>query len=103
MAINSVSLITTPQTTDQTKLVNQVNTPNEAQKSFAETLKNAISAVNDTQVQSDQLTNKLVNGEDVDLHEVMIAAEKASITLNTTIEVRNKVIDAYQEIMRMSI
>lgn len=102
MAINSVSLITT-QTIDQTKLVNQNITPYEAQKSFAETLKNAISAVNDTQNQSDQLTNKLINGENVDLHEVMIAAEKASVTLNATIEVRNKVIDAYQEIMRMSL
>ena len=49
------------------------------------------------------MTNKLINGENVELHEVMIAAQKASITLNATIEIRNKVIEAYQEIMRMNV
>lgn len=105
MAINSVSLATpTVDTTEQTKLVNQkANTPYEAQKTFSETLKNAISAVNNQQIQSDEITNKLINGENVDLHEVMIAAEKANVTLNATVEVRNKVIEAYQEIMRMTL
>lgn len=103
MAIESITLSTPQAVADQSKLINQTNTPYEAQKSFAETLKNAISAVNEQQIQSDKITDKLVNGEDVDLHEVMVAAQKASITLNATIEVRNKVIEAYQEIMRMSI
>lgn len=103
MITNSVSLSTPIQTNDQTKLINQNITPYEAQQSFANTLKEAISAVNDKQIQSDTMTEKLINGENVDLHEVMIAAQKASITLNATVEIRNKVIDAYQEIMRMSI
>lgn len=81
----------------------QVKTPYEAQQSFANVLKNAINEVNDYQIQSDQMTNKLIRGENVELHDVMIAAQKASITLNATVEVRNKVIDAYQEIMRMNI
>ena len=55
------------------------------------------------QIQSDTMTQKLINGGDVDLHEVMIASQKASITLNATMEIRNKVIEAYQEIMRMSV
>jgi flagellar hook-basal body complex protein FliE len=80
-----------------------VKTPYEAQQSFANVLKNAINEVNDYQIQSDQMTNKLIRGENVELHDVMIAAQKASITLNATVEVRNKVIDAYQEIMRMNI
>lgn len=75
----------------------------EAQKSFANTLKEAIDKVNDYQVQSDTLTNKLIQGENVELHEVMIAAQKANITLNATVEIRNKVIEAYQEIMRMTV
>ena len=78
-------------------------TPFEAQQSFANTLKDAIASVNNQQVQSDAMTNKLINGEDVDLHEVMITAQKASVTLNATMEVRNKAIEAYQEIMRMTI
>lgn len=75
----------------------------EAQKSFANTLREAIDKVNDYQVQSDTLTNKLIQGENVELHEVMIAAQKANITLNATVEIRNKVIEAYQEIMRMTV
>ena len=47
------------------------------------------------------MTNKLITGEVEDLHQVMIAAQKASITLDLTIQVRNKVVEAYQEIMRM--
>lgn len=52
---------------------------------------------------SDDLTTKLVNGDDVELHSVMIASQKASITMQATLEVRNKVVEAFQEMMRMSI
>ena len=75
--------------------------PSEFQENFGQLLKKSIEEVNQTQVASDQLTEKLVRGENVDLHQVMIASQKASITLQTTLEVRNKVIEAYQEIMRM--
>lgn len=104
MAINPVTLMT-PQTlaVNETNKLTTPTTSYEAQQSFANSLKDAIASVNEQQVTSDQMTEKLINGEDVDLHEVMIAAQKASITLNTTIEVRNKAIEAYQEIMRMTI
>ena len=59
------------------------------QQSFANSLKEAIAKVND-QITSDKFTQKLIKGEDVELHEVMIASQKASITLNATIEVRNQ-------------
>lgn len=75
----------------------------EAQKTFSNFLKEAIENTNTQQVESDKFTQKLVMGEQVDLHEVMIAAQKASITLNTTMEVRNKVVEAYQEIIRMPV
>ena len=75
----------------------------EAQQNFATTLKEAIASVNEQQIQSDTMTEKLINGGDVDLHEVMIAAQKASVTLSATMEVRNKAVEAYQEIMRMSV
>ncbi|BDH61136.1 flagellar hook-basal body complex protein FliE [Lysinibacillus sp. PLM2] len=100
MAINSVSLMAPTQITNQAA---KLSTPYEAQQNFSNLLKDAISSVNNQQMESDVLTQKLINGQDVELHEVMIAAQKASITLNATMEVRNKVIDAYQEIMRMSI
>lgn len=77
--------------------------PADAQKSFASFLKDAINKVNDEQIQANQLTEKLVKGENVDLHQVMIAAQKASISLQLTLEIRNKVIEAYQEMMRMQV
>lgn len=102
MAINSVSLAIPTITNESTK-INPTVTSAEAQQTFANTLKDAISKVNDQQIQSDTMTEKLINGGNVDLHEVMIASQKASITLNATMEVRNKAVEAYQEIMRMSV
>ncbi|MCT6923542.1 flagellar hook-basal body complex protein FliE [Metasolibacillus sp.] len=99
--INSISMFTPTQGVQQPNKLTV--TPYEAQQNFAATLKDAIAQVNAQQIQSDTLTNKLINGGDVDLHEVMIASQKASITLNATMEVRNKVVEAYQEIMRMSV
>lgn len=78
-------------------------TPYEAQKSFASVLKQSIEKVNEAQIQSDVMTDKLAKGENVDLHQVMIASQKASVTLQATMEIRNKVVEAYQEVMRMQV
>ncbi|GAA5415100.1 flagellar hook-basal body complex protein FliE [Paraliobacillus ryukyuensis] len=78
-------------------------TPGEAQNKFASSLKGAIDQLNASQVASDVKTQALVNGEIDDLHDVMITAQKASITLNTAIEVQKKAVDAYKEMMRMQV
>ena len=78
-------------------------TPFEAQKSFASVLKDSINQVNQSQLEADTMTEKLAQGQNVDLHQVMIAQQKANITLQATLEIRNKVIDAYQEMMRMQV
>lgn len=98
--INSVSLMSPMQVNEASKTA---VSSSEMQQNFSNALKDAIAKVNDQQIQSDVATNKLINGENIELHEVMIASQKASVTLNTTIEIRNKVIEAYQEIMRMSV
>lgn len=103
MAITPVSFLNVNQVNLEATKVSSPVTSYEAQQSFAATLKTAIESVNNAQIQSDSLTNKLINGEDVDLHEVMIGAQKASVTLNTTMEIRNKAVEAYQEMMRMQI
>lgn len=77
------------------------NTPHQVQQKFSQMLNDAIHKVNEAQVQSDIATEKLINGQAENLHDVMIAAEKAAVTLQVTLEIRNKVIEAYQEIMRM--
>ncbi|KYD09429.1 flagellar hook-basal body complex protein FliE [Caldibacillus debilis] len=103
MAIESVFL--NPATAPVSPAKNLAPSPEtqRTEQSFASFLKDAINKVNELQVQSDQMTEKLALGQDVELHQVMIAAEKASIALQATLEIRNKVIEAYQEIMRMQI
>lgn len=81
----------------------KIDKPFEAQQNFSQMLKQALNEVNEKQRHADLLTEKLVLGKDVDLHEVMIAAQKATIALNATMEIRNKVVEAYQEISRMPI
>lgn len=70
---------------------------------FAEALKTAVSKVNDNQLAADSAVEKLQTGESRNLHEVMIAMEKADISMRLLLQVRNKVVDAYQEIMRMQV
>lgn len=70
---------------------------------FANLLGNALNQVNQNQIQSDQSAQQLINGTAGNLHNVMISTEKADISLTAAVEIRNKVIDAYQSIMRMQI
>lgn len=68
---------------------------------FAECLQGAIQEVDDLQTESHRMTQNAVLGKVENLHDVMIAAEKAKIAMNLTLEVRGKVLEAYKEIMRM--
>jgi flagellar hook-basal body complex protein FliE len=71
--------------------------------SFRQLLENSINQVNDLQSQADSLAQELATGKADNLHEVMLALNKASLALEFTIQVRNKVIEAYQEIMRTQV
>jgi len=75
----------------------------ENKASFADSLKQAIDQVNKSQVESDKMTEALATGANVELHDVMISAQKASVTMTLAVEVRNKAIEAYQEMMRMQV
>ncbi len=70
---------------------------------FGEILKDAISTVNELQKQSDQEVQKLMTGESQDLHTTDIAMQKADLSFQMMMQVRNKIVQAYQEIMRMQI
>lgn len=65
--------------------------------------KELVNKVNDMSVQSDQMVQKLATGENRNLHETIIAVEKASISFQFMSQIRNKAMDAYQEVMRMSV
>ncbi len=75
----------------------------EADQSFSDVLKHAIADVNHQQKVADHQTEMLIEGKDIDLHEVMITAQKASIALETTVQIQKKMLDAYNEVMRMQI
>ncbi|HVR62570.1 MAG TPA: flagellar hook-basal body complex protein FliE [Polyangia bacterium] len=70
--------------------------------SFAETLGQALSAVESTQVQADDQAARVAMGGG-NLHEMSLALEKADITLRLATKVRNKLLDAYNDIMRMGV
>jgi len=71
---------------------------------FAQVLKNSIDKVNQTQQQADQMGAKLAAGDtSQNLHEVMIALQTASVSFQEMVQVRNKLVSAYQDVMNMSI
>jgi flagellar hook-basal body complex protein FliE len=70
---------------------------------FSSVLKNAINNLEKTQLESDQAVVDLVTGNTEDFHTPIIAMEKAVLTMDLAVNIRNKVLEAYQEIMRMQI
>jgi flagellar hook-basal body complex protein FliE len=71
---------------------------------FNQLLSQALNKVNDLQGQGDQLRTRFDSGDrSVNLSDVMIASQKASIAFEATVQVRNKVVDAYKTIMNMPV
>ncbi len=70
---------------------------------FAETLKGFLEKTNEAQINADKAVEKLNTGEAKNLHEVMISMEEADISMRLMVQMRNKVVEAYQEIMRMQV
>jgi flagellar hook-basal body complex protein FliE len=71
---------------------------------FSDALKASLDQLNASQVSADQLGKKFVQGDNsVGLSDVMIAMQKASISFQATIQVRNKLVTAYHDIMNMQI
>ncbi|NLX63707.1 MAG: flagellar hook-basal body complex protein FliE [Clostridiaceae bacterium] len=82
--------------------VKNVNNP-DRKINFKEILFDALNNVNTLEQESAKMTEDFIAGRTDNIHSVLIAAEKASISLQFIMEVRNKVMEAYQEIMRMQI
>ncbi|MDR3164095.1 MAG: flagellar hook-basal body complex protein FliE [Synergistaceae bacterium] len=71
-------------------------------KPFSEVLKSSVMKVNQLQIDADNLTNRLALGEVEDISEVSIAVEKAELALRLMVQIRDKMLDIYQQISRMS-
>jgi len=72
--------------------------------SFSDALKASLQNVSNAQVQADDMGKKFAAGDDsVSLSDTMIAMQKASISFQATVQVRNKLVSAYHEIMNMQV
>ncbi|MCY4524771.1 MAG: flagellar hook-basal body complex protein FliE [Halobacteriovoraceae bacterium] len=72
-------------------------------KTFGELLLDSINKVNELQKTADTSIEKLVSGKTKNIHETMLAVEKADIAFRTMNQLRMKVIDSYREIMKMQV
>ncbi len=75
----------------------------QAKAGFGDILSSTLNSVNNSQIAGDNAIVKLQTGEAKHLHEVMIAVEEADISLRMLVQMRNKALTAYEEIMRMQI
>ena len=91
---NPFTFTQTPQTLEKTNAKEQW-------AQFARKLNDAVDEVDCLDKNSQRLTQDLVLGRVENIHDVMIAAEKARTAMNLTLEVRGKIIESYKEIMRM--
>lgn len=79
--------------------------PGEAKsgESFMEHLKDSVAEVNQSQRNADKMAADLSTGKSQNIHETMLAATQSELSFNFMVQVRNKVLEAYQEVMRMPI
>lgn len=70
---------------------------------FKETLGDMLGSVNNAMVEAGKGVDRMASGEVTDIHQVMVAAEKAAIGFEMVIEIRNKLLESYQQIMRTQI
>jgi flagellar hook-basal body complex protein FliE len=98
--------MSTIKSVDTVNLTAPLTEPKGAAKSkgdFQNYLKDALGEVNDLQQKADQAIQQLVGEGKGDLQETMIALEKADVSFKLMMQIRNKVLEAYQEILRMQV
>lgn len=71
--------------------------------SFADTLQDALKSVNETQAKAGDLSARYERGEEIDIAKVMMARQQASVGFEATLQVRNKLLSAYKDIMSMPV
>ncbi len=72
-------------------------------KGFTEFLKEAIDKVDSAQKEAQKEVQKMVTGEETNIHKTLIAMEKADLSFNLMMQIRNKLMDAYNELMRTQV
>ena len=70
---------------------------------FSDTLSQAVASVNDAQIKAQNAAVSVANGTAVDSAQALVTIEKANISFQFAMQIRNKLLEAYQEVMRMSV
>jgi len=70
---------------------------------ITQTFETMLNTLNESQLSSDALVEKMARGESVDLHQVMIGMEENNVNFNVALGIRDKLIEAYREVMRMQV
>ncbi|MFM9990852.1 MAG: flagellar hook-basal body complex protein FliE [Burkholderiaceae bacterium] len=84
-------------------VANDIQQPQKVLPNFTESVKNLIDKVNETQTNATQLQEAYQRGEDIPLTDVVLSMQKSSLSFEATLQVRNKVLRAYEEIMNMPV
>lgn len=82
---------------------NNVNTDTSGGLDFSSILKNKLDEVNNQQISADNITNQFIQGDNVDVHQVMLSTQEAQMSLQLAVQVRNKIVESYQELNRMQV
>jgi flagellar hook-basal body complex protein FliE len=81
----------------------EVQTDNNNNVDFGSVLLDKLNDVNNEQINADNATEDFLKGGDTDIHDVMLSTEEARLSLDLAVQIRNKVMDAYQELNKMQI
>ena len=91
------------QSTGTSSTVNEPSATKVGQSSFFDSVKNALDSVNETQLKSSAMQEAYDRGEEVPLTEVVLSMQKSSLAFEATLQGRNNVMKAYEEIMNMPV
>jgi len=90
--------------TNETAGINAPGASGEAKgSSFFDALQSSMEEVNKNQLEADASVKDLIAGKSKNIHETMLQLQKADLSLKTMMQVRNKVLEAYKEIMKMQV
>ncbi|CDF58022.1 flagellar hook-basal body complex protein FliE [Thermobrachium celere] len=95
--INNINFLTTNNISN-TQLIEKQNNID-----FSKIVKEKIDQLNEKQVEAENKTIELIKGDAKDIHEVMLSVEEARLSLELAIQIRNKLVEAFQELNRMQL
>ena len=98
MAINAISSIVT-----NAQQIGKTGGTQQSEGSFSNILTQALDNVQETEAQAQTVNNGLLTGETDDIHTALIASQKAEIAVSLAVEVRNRVLEAYNSVMNMQV